>query len=236
MLKKPYKKFYERDFNNYYTIQVADNYYLAIESVLKYRVNPSGKIKELQQGLKLLPLYSPILLTLVSLVQQEQIDVQKVEGLGEEKIYNTVSIPDIRKKIAEMTDQVHEESQFNFKKEIKAPAVRKIMEESNFSLLMRQDLDTFKSVYWIAKSDKFAKLTIHEITTAGRDDEKLMIMNSYFLDKELVEKLLITVQKQQIKEKKEHLKALKKEYKKLKKQNKNNNKGEINNDEETRTN
>jgi hypothetical protein len=80
---------------------------------------------------------------------------------------------------------------------------------------MRQDLDTFKSVYWIAKSDKFGKLTIHEITTAGRDEEKLMVMNSYFLDRELVSSLLIKMQEIQIKQDKLRLKNLKKEHKKM---------------------
>jgi hypothetical protein len=216
VLKKPYIKFYERDYNNYYLIQVGQIFYLAIESILPY--NSSGlfsKQKELQQALKLLPIYSPILLTLTSLVQQEKTGEQELEGVGKEEIFTEVSISDVRKKIAELTNQTHDESKFNFKKAIKAPTVRKIMEESNFSLLMRQDLDTFKSVYWIAKSDKFGKLTIHEITTAGRDEEKLMVMNSYFLDRELVSSLLIKMQEIQIKQDKLRLKNLKKEHKKM---------------------
>lgn len=230
MLNKLYNKFAERDYNNYYTIQVGDTIYLAIESVLKYTQGIFNRKKELQQGLKLMPLYSPIFLTLISLVKQEHIDTKEIEGLGEEKIYNTINIPEIRKQIAEMTDQVHEESQFNFKKNIKAPVVRKIIEEGDFGLLMKQDLDSFKSVYWLAKSDQYGKLTFHEITTAGRDEEKVMVMNSYFLDMDLVEKLLIVVQKLQIKEKELNLKRLKKEHKKLKKQNIKNNKGDVNND------
>ena len=233
MLKKPYIKFYTKDNNNYYLLNTGKTFYLAIESVLRYKKGWLFKRdKEMQQALKLMPLYTPVVSTLLNLIRQDKIDEKRMveddKNSPVEEIYNTIDINEIRKKIAEMTGEIHDESKFNFKKSIKAPTLRHFMEEGDFKYLMKLELDSFKSDYWVTKSNKYGKLTFHQVTTAGRTEEKVMIINSYFLDRPLIAKLLITLKREQMKERKRELKALKKlkkekrkelkELKKLKKE------------------
>lgn len=217
MLKKPYSKILEKENNNYYFLQVNEIYYLAIESVLKYQTKTlfGTRDTELQQGLKLLPIYSPILLTMTGLVQQKATGKKTVEGLGEDIIYDTIDVKEIRLKIAELTKTVHEESKFDFNKAIKCESIKNIMKEQQLSLLMKQDIDTLTSIYWLAKSDKFGKLTIQEVTTFGRTEEVFISANTFVLTRDIVETLLVEYQRLQYEESKRILKMQKKELKRL---------------------
>lgn len=223
MLKKPYKLFHTRENNNYYFLQVNEIQYLAIESVLRYKKQTffGSKNVELQQALKVLPIYSPILLTISRVIQLNPIGKQTIEDVGEEIIYDKVNIKGVREKIAELTDSVHDEAKFDFGRAIKCVTVKKIMEENELELLMKQKIDSLVSIYWLAKSDKFGKLTIQEITTFGRTDEKFMSANTYVLDRNLIETILIELKRIQLEQDKKRLKEMKKELKMMKKQSKN---------------
>jgi len=216
MLAKPYEKIYSLDNNNYYFLEVNNILYLAIESVLPY--TQKGKSKELQQGLKILPIYSPILYLLTQLARLEPIDTKEVEGLGKEDIYDTLDISEVRKTIQGKIEEVHDESMFEFGSSIKSNIVKKLIEENGFELLMKMNYDTFRSSYWVAKTDQYGKLTLHDITTGGRQTDKVMTMSTFFLDVKLAGIILIAYNDMMIKRMKRQQKMLKKQ---LKKQNKN---------------
>jgi hypothetical protein len=216
MLKKPYNKFYSVDNNNYYLLEVEDTQYLAVEGFLAYK--GWFRTKEMQQSLKLLPLYTPIILALTKLAQAEQIDEKEVEGLGKETIYEKIDINDVRSKIREMTKDVHSESMFDFSKQVKSGITKRLMNENDLHLLMIQKLDSLQTVYWLAKSDQFGKLTIQECMTMGREQEKLMVMNTYVMDKELVGEILQALYKAEEESNKNHYKKEKMRLKKLTKE------------------
>lgn len=211
MLNLPYRKFASKENNNYYTLWAGDKLFIAIETVLPYW---SGKkLKELVQGLKVFPVYSPVMLAFAEMTYLKKVETKEVEGLGKENIYETINIKAIREKIAELTDSVHEESVFDFNKVVRCATIKQMMEDNSLELLMKQKVDSIKSIYWLAKSDKFGKLTIQEIIASGRSEEKLQDLQTYLFDIEIIGKLLLEYNKQLIIKKRQELRAMKKEQK-----------------------
>ena len=219
MLTKPYYKIKTIENNNYYLLQVNNILYLAVESVLRF--NEKGKEKELQQGLKLLPIYSPILLLLTRFARLESTEEKTVEGLGSEKIYPILDVDKVRTDIKIKTEEIHEESMFDFGVSIKSSIVRKLIEENDFQLLMKLRYDTFRTSYWLAKTDQFGKLTIHDVSAGGRTKEKFAAMDTFFLDLDLVGTILIEYNNLMLRNAAEQKKRLKKALKKQQKQIKN---------------
>lgn len=153
------------------------------------------------------------MLAFAEMLKLKKVDVKEIEGLGKENIYETINVSSIREKIAELTDSVHEESVFDFNKVVRCEPIKLMIEENGLELLMKQKVDSMKSIYWLAKSDKFGKLTIQEIVTSGRNEEKLLDLNTYLFDVEIIGNLILDYNKQLIIKKRQELRAMKKEQK-----------------------
>lgn len=205
MLKKPYQLFHVNGLNRYYLLSGDDASFLAVESVVPYGRKMK---KEFTQGLKLLPLYAPIQFLLIAFNKVKQKGVKELEGVGEEAIYETVSVEAARMKVAEMTKTVTAESRFDYDAAITCPAAKKFIEDGGYSVLTIENYDSFVKSYWVAKSDRFGKLTIHELVVGGRGKTKLAAMNTFVLDKNIVSDLLLTMYKTELKRDKNTIKKV----------------------------
>lgn len=215
MLSKPYLKIADEYNNNYYILYIDETFYIATESVVKYNKN-----REFSQGLKLMPVYAPVMLLLVEMLKVEKTGEKELEGLGKEEFFKEIDVKKVRERIAELTDTVTEESMFDYVAEIKSLALRRFIDEGNYTILAIENKSNVRRNVWLAKSDKFGTLTISVAGVFGRETQKFTILDTFVYNKDIIGKALIEIQKLQIKQKELDLKELKKLHKQQNKINK----------------
>ena len=203
MLKKPYKLVAKEDKNNYYLIDTQDTMFLAVESVLNY-----GN-KEFIQGLKLMPIYAPVMMLFIEMMKMEKIGEKVIEGLGKEEFFETIKVKKVREKIAELTNVVTEESMCKYTDEIKSFALRRFIDEEEYEVLAIETKSQYRRNVWLAKSDKFGTLRLSIAGVFGKETQKFTILDTYVFNKQIISQVILEINKIELKKKKKEYKEFK---------------------------
>lgn len=205
MLRKPYLKVAEEGNNNYYILYIDDTFFIATESVVRY-----NKSKELSQGLKLMPLYAPVMMLFMEMLNVEKIDEKTIEGLGTEEFFEKINVKKVREKIAKLTSTVTEESIFDYTTEIKSFSLRRFIDENEYEVLAIESNSAYRKKVWLGKSDKFGTLMVSTASLLGSETQKFTLLDTFIFNKDIISNILTEVRKIELKNKKKEIKELKK--------------------------
>jgi len=204
MLSAPYQKILTIENNNYYLLSVENTYYLATETILRLE---NGD--EIQQGLKVMPLYSATMLSLIAAIKLEKIgedtledyDAKEDGDLGKTEYFAILDVDSIREQLNEEIKGLGKEfkSRFSYTKNIGSELLSSLLHDSRFQFLMAEQLDSRVRFVWAVKSNKFGDVTFHQVLVAGKNtrSEKIITINTYVLTRELIGTVLMHIQKSQ---------------------------------------
>jgi hypothetical protein len=136
MLKFPFELLEKRGINRYYTLNVNDVDYLAVESVLQMskdarKVN-SKLPKEFTQGLKVLPLTAPMLFLLLQFTRSATLG-EKEDTFGDlEPIYAPLQMPMVKTQADELFASV--DKNFYFADSVENPTITSLIDNEGFEL------------------------------------------------------------------------------------------------------
>lgn len=201
MLAKPYRKIATIGENNYYLLTVEDTNYLAAETVIRL-----SETEEIQQGLRVMPLYSAIVLSMIEALELQKIgddtvedyDAEKDGDLGKEEFYPILDVDSLRIKLMQEVMGLGKDfkSRFHYEKNIGSELLKSLFHDTRFQFLMSEQLDSRVRYVWAVKSDRFGNVTFHQALVAGKNtqSEKLVTINTYVFTRGLLGTVLTELQ------------------------------------------
>lgn len=187
MLKKPFEKIHSIDSSNYYLLESGDTQFFVTESFLPYKSRWLKLKKEFTTGIKMLPLFSPIIYALRNFSLLEVKEIKKLKDFPDEVIYETLDVTKVRSHLRALIDELKPDShQFDYKI---LPQNKVLKEYTNegFELLTTEKIGTFLDKVWLAKSDKNGVIRFLEILLGGNKEKKVVDTQFHVLNRELVE-------------------------------------------------
>lgn len=196
MLKKPHNYVTSVGDNNYYLLNANGDVLVTIESVVKYKTL-FRRTREFTQGLKLMPLGSPLLYTFVEMTKLGVIGESDKEGLEREVYYDEVNVKSIRRKLKRLVDSIDEGgagAKYNYSKTSTNPIFKEIINKGT-DLLCIEELGSFARYLWLAGSDRYGTLTVHRLLETGRPSKsKIVGFETFVFDIDLVNKIMIKLE------------------------------------------
>lgn len=195
MLKRPFNLIHSIDSNNYYTLETSDVTFLVTETILKYK--KLFRVKEFTTAIKMLPLNSPVLMTIFEFSKLPKLREEDKGGLEPESIYEILDVKFVRKKLKEIVDELNVENhQFNYRKPIHNETVKSLSLEG-YELLTTETVGSYMRKQWLTRSDKYGVLRFVEVTLGGKPtSEKVIDIKFHTLNKPIVEGLLIQLERE----------------------------------------
>lgn len=196
MLNKPYKFVTRIDNNKYYIIETQEHPYIAIESILD--VVTGKRTSELQQGLKLIPMNTPITMLLLAVRDLQLLDKDKFNPVYEELNPDNViaSLRDFRQVVedARINDELPFEV-FDRYEQGQTNNVILALEHNGFNRLYSagaSGLPVHGRTTWLYKTTSVGGLILVEVTTVGKDDpyNNVVAANTHVLGVNLIDKIM----------------------------------------------
>lgn len=196
MIGKPYRFVTRIDQNNYYVLDALEHPYVAIESVLD--VQKGKRTMQLQQGFKLLPLPTPMMMFLVSIQYLRNQSTDKLHPDYVEFDYNIYFELVNKMKDLSNTNNITDELPFElFEKYEQTQTNNTILslEHSGFTRLYSTGaigLPTHGRSTWLAKVNRLGGVTLMEVITVGKNDpySNTVLINTTMLSIPLVNKII----------------------------------------------
>ena len=196
MIGKPYRFVTRIDQNNYYVLDALEHPYVAIESVLD--VQKGKRTVQLQQGFKLLPLPTPMMMFLVSIQNLRNQSTDKLHPDYVEFDYNIYFELVNKMKDLSNTNNITDELPFElFEKYEQTQTNNTILslEHSGFTRLYSTGaigLPTHGRSTWLAKVNRLGGVTLMEVITVGKNDpyNNTVLINTTMLNIPLVNKII----------------------------------------------
>ena len=196
MIGKPYRFVTRIDQNNYYVLDALEHPYVAIESVLD--VQKGKRTVQLQQGFKLLPLPTPMMMFLVSIQNLRNQSTDKLHPDYVEFDYNIYFELVNKMKDLSNTNNITDELPFElFEKYEQTQTNNTILslEHSGFTRLYSTGaigLPTHGRSTWLAKVNRLGGVTLMEVITVGKNDpyNNTVLINTTMLSVPLVNKII----------------------------------------------
>jgi hypothetical protein len=195
MLKRPFNLIHSIDSNNYYTLKTTDVTFLVTETILKYK--RLLRVKEFTTAIKMLPLNSPVLMTIIEFSKLPKLREEDKGGLEPESIYEILDVKNVRKKLKEIVDELNVENHpFNYNKPIHNETIKNLSLEG-YELLTTETIGTYMRKQWLTRSDKNGVLRFVEVTLGGKPtSERVIDIKFHTLNKPIVEDLLIQLERE----------------------------------------
>lgn len=196
MLGKPYRFVTRIDQNNYYVLDALEHPYVAIESVLD--VQKGKRTSQLQQGLKLLPLSTPMMMFLVAIQSLRNQSTDKLHPDYVDFDYNIYFELVNKMKDLSNANDITDELPFElFEKYEQSQTNNTILslEHSGFTRLYSTGaigLPTHGRSTWLAKVNRLGGVTLMEVITVGKNDpyNNTVLINTTMLSIPLVNKII----------------------------------------------
>lgn len=216
MLNKPYKFVTQIDNNKYYVIETQEHPYIAIESVLEVHVGK--RTSELQQGLKLIPMNTPITMLLLAVRELQLLDKDKFNPVYEELNPENVlaSLRNFRQVVEDA--RIDDELPFDVFDRYEQGQTNNVilsLEHNGFNRLYSagaSGLPVHGRTTWLYKTNTIGGLALVEVTTVGKDDpyNNVVAIQTHVLGVQLVDKIM---KKMEHEHKRKQAKEAKKEEK-----------------------
>jgi hypothetical protein len=195
MLKQPFRKIYEIELNNYYTLDTSDTRFLVVESILPYK--KLFKKGEFTIALKMLPINSNILYALSKVLELKKIGEAEPKGGGEKEEYFQIldvkSVRDDLKDIVESADI--ENHKFDYRKPVHNETIKQLLLEG-YELLTTEVLGTYMRKHWLMRTDKNGVVRIVEATLGGKPQSaKVVDIKFHTLNRNIIVELIKTYEK-----------------------------------------
>jgi hypothetical protein len=201
MLKFPFELLEKRGINRYYTLNVNDVDYLAVESILQMskdaREVNSKLPKEFTQGLKVLPLTAPMLFLLLQFTRSATLG-EKEDTFGDlEPIYSPLQMPMVKTQADELFASV--DKNFYFADSVENPTITSLIDNEGFELYCVEEHSKHMRSSWLVYTNERGLLRITEVITAGKQGfGSVIATNSYALDRSILVKLFEKLKKNEL--------------------------------------
>lgn len=196
MLGKPYRFVTRIDQNNYYVLDALEHPYVVIESV--FDIQKGKRTQQMQQGLKLLPLPTPMMMFLLA--------IQHLKNQSTDKLhadYVEFDFKDYIKLIKTMQDLSTEN---NITEELPFDTFEKYEQTQTNNTILSLEHSGFTRLYstgaiglpvhgrstWLAKINGLGGVTLMEVITVGKSDpyNNTVSINTTMLSIPLVNKIV----------------------------------------------
>jgi hypothetical protein len=201
MLKFPFELLEKRGINRYYTLNVNEIDYLAVETVLEMskdarKVN-SKLPKEFTQALKILPLTAPMLFLLLQFTRSPNLG-EKEDTFGDlEPVYSPLQMPMVKTQADELFASV--EKNFYFADSVENPTITSLIDNEGFELYCVEEHSKHLRSSWLVYTNERGLLRITEVITAGKEGfGNVISTNSYVLDRSILVKLFDKLKKNEL--------------------------------------
>lgn len=167
MLKKPFKKIYEIELNNYYTVDTSDTTFLTTESVLPYKKR--FKKGEFTIAIKMLPLNSNIMYAFAKVLELKKTgeSVEK-EGIDKEEYFEILDVKAVRNSLKSIVASADiENHKFDYQKPVHNETIKQLLLE-DYELLATETIGTYMRKHWLMRSDKNGVVRVVEATLGGK--------------------------------------------------------------------
>jgi hypothetical protein len=201
MLKFPFEILEKRGINRYYTLNVNESDYLAVETVLEMpkeaRKQNSKLPKEFTQALKILPLTAPMLFLLLQFTRSASVG-EKEDTFGDlEPIYSPLQMPTVKTQADELFANV--EKNFYFADSVENKTITSLIDNEGFELYCVEEHSKHLRSSWLVYTNERGLLRITEIITAGKEGfGNVISTNSYSLDRAILVKLFEKLKKNEL--------------------------------------
>ena len=200
MLKHPYKLLNKQGINRYYTLNVNNAEYLAIESVVKLPKKSKTKenYTEFSQGLKVLPLSAPMLYLLLRFSNTKEVGKRKDITGHNEKVYEKLNIEELKKEAKEFFSKAG--SNYIFDGTADNETVKSLVTTDEFSLFFIEPESKHVLHYWLVYTNDTGLIRLYDVITFGRENgsKNVISLTSYALDREIVQKLFEKLEKNEL--------------------------------------
>jgi hypothetical protein len=201
MLKFPFELLEKRGINRYYTLNVNEIDYLAVETVLEMskdarKIN-SKLPKEFTQALKILPLTAPMLFLLLQFTRSPNLG-EKEDTFGDlEPVYSPLQMSMVKTQADELFASV--EKNFYFADSVENPTITSLIDNEGFELYCVEEHSKHLRSSWLVYTNERGLLRITEVITAGKEGFGSVIStNSYVLDRSILVKLFEKLKKNEL--------------------------------------
>lgn len=198
MLPKPYSLIDKIGINRYYTLDVNDMTYVAVESVVNVpkKIRPKGVKAEFTQALKLLPLHSPIVMFL-SVMMNLNSNGKRVNKMGfEEDFYDLVDIDALRGLIKNYYDTHKDEmddshkDRFLFPDTIQNDAVKNFI-STGYNILFVDKEGSRTHTIWLVTTSDLGDVRFLELIVSGPNGYDFLLQTTtYVFDIPLIKSLM----------------------------------------------
>ena len=201
MLKFPFELLEKRGINRYYTLNVNNVDYLAVESVVEMpkdaRKENSKLPKEFTQGLKILPLTAPMLFLLLQFTKAD-FKGEKEDTFGDkEPTYTPLEMMTIKTQAEELFKQV--DKNFYFADSVENPTITSLINNEGFELYCVEEHSKHLRSSWLVYTNERGLLRITEVITAGKEGfGSVIATNSYALNRDILVKLFEKLRKNEL--------------------------------------
>lgn len=198
MLPKPYSLVNKLGINRYYTLDVNDMTYIAIESIVGVpkNIRPKGVKAEFTQALKLLPLHSPIVM-LLGIVMNLNSNGKRVNKMGfEEDFYDLLNLDAIRELIKKYYDDHKDEmdnshkERFLFPDTVPNDAVENFI-STGYNILFVDKEGSRTHTVWLVTTSDLGDVRFLELVLSGPNGYDFLLQTTtYVFDVPLIKSLM----------------------------------------------
>lgn len=220
-LPAPYEFITRIDNNNYYLLEIGDTLYLAIETILNVTnvdKDENNEIieteREVQQGLKIMPIYFCLEALLRNAACAVKIDERRLSDDDDdedgvlniyaypeydtlEKYNNVLNIDAIRTAFATKVKELKKEqpnyhSRFDYEYKPKSQLMKAFIKRGGYQVLMAQKMDSRLREVWLAKANKYGDITVQAILLGGTIEtaEQIMLVSTFVFNVDLARTIL----------------------------------------------